>query len=213
MAEPDRLQLGKPLAAAGVAEEDRELVADQFAATVGEDRRQADQARPVLLASVGRGPSDEPGVRGDSAADLGAAFTGGVRAGGLPGRKGGEEKKEGRWSVRELRRNAPKFPVDSCREGAPPAFHGAGKTFRPCAAKNIGRNRGDCRILFEAGKAKWKRKSRLIAKGVERGGGSDNGPWGLDGAPTPFRRIRGAQDVLPGLNHNREWLAEHPDKQ
>jgi len=30
--------------------EDRRLVADQLAATAGEDRRQTDQARPVLLA-------------------------------------------------------------------------------------------------------------------------------------------------------------------
>src|ERR1035441_9209041 len=36
MAEPDRLQLGKPLAAAGAAEENRELVADQFAAAAGQ---------------------------------------------------------------------------------------------------------------------------------------------------------------------------------
>jgi hypothetical protein len=49
MAEPDRLQLGKPVAAAGAAQEDRELVADQLAATVGEDRRQADLARWRLL--------------------------------------------------------------------------------------------------------------------------------------------------------------------
>jgi len=111
-------------------------------------------------------PRRTAGVRGDSAADLGAAVTGRVRAGGLPGRKRGGKKKEGRWSVRELRRNAPKFPVDSCREGAPPAFHGAGKTFRPCAAQNIGRNRGDCRILFEAGKAKWKSRARHICPGA-----------------------------------------------
>src|ERR1019366_1239571 len=97
MAEPDRLQLGKPVAAAGAAEEDRELVADQLAATVGEDRRQADQARSVLLASVGRGPSDAAGVRGDSAADLGAAVTGGGRSGGVPGGKRGGEKRGGGW--------------------------------------------------------------------------------------------------------------------
>jgi hypothetical protein len=124
------VQLGKPVAAAGVAEEDLELVADQFAAT-------ADQARPVILAPIGRGPSDAPGIRGDSAADLGAAFTGGLRAGGLPGRNGSEEKKEGRWSVREFRRNSPKSPVDSCREGAPTAFHDISKTFRLCAAKKL----------------------------------------------------------------------------
>src|ERR1035437_8278518 len=113
MAEPDRLQPGKPVAAAGAAEEDRELVADQFAATLGEDWWQADQARSVLLASVGRGPSDAAGVRGDSAADLGAAVTGGVRAGGLPGRKRGEEKREGWWSVRGI---APKH-AKSFRSG------------------------------------------------------------------------------------------------
>ena len=56
LAEPDRLQLGKPLAAAGAAEEDRELVADQFAATAGEDGRETDQACAVLLAD-GRGAS------------------------------------------------------------------------------------------------------------------------------------------------------------
>ena len=37
--ERDCLQPGEPVAAAGTAEEDRELVADEFAATVGEDRR------------------------------------------------------------------------------------------------------------------------------------------------------------------------------
>ena len=35
--ERDRLQLGKPVAEVGVAEEDRELVAHQPAATAGED--------------------------------------------------------------------------------------------------------------------------------------------------------------------------------
>jgi hypothetical protein len=109
----------------------------QFTATVGEDRRQADQARSVLLASVGRGPSDAAGVRGDSAADLGAAVTGGVRAGGLPGRKGSEEKKEGYWSVRELRRNAPKLPVGSRLEGASPTSHEYCYSFRRRAAKNL----------------------------------------------------------------------------
>jgi hypothetical protein len=42
------------LAAAGAAEADRRLVADQLAATAGEDRRQAGQARAVLLADAGR---------------------------------------------------------------------------------------------------------------------------------------------------------------
>src|SRR5450759_329235 len=69
MAEPDRLQLGKPLAAAGAAEENRELVADQFAAAAGQDRRQAGQARPILLADAGREPSHTAAVREHGPAD------------------------------------------------------------------------------------------------------------------------------------------------
>ena len=57
MAELDRLQPGKPVAAVGAAEKDRELVADQLAAALGEDGREADQARSVLLADAGREPS------------------------------------------------------------------------------------------------------------------------------------------------------------
>src|SRR5208283_2444019 len=56
--EPDRLQLGKSLAAAGAAEEDRELGAYQLAATAGKDGRQAGHARLVLLAHAGREPLD-----------------------------------------------------------------------------------------------------------------------------------------------------------
>jgi len=67
------LHLGKPVAAARAAEEDRELVADQLAATGGEDRRAVGETCPVVLAPVGGGPSDAPGVCGDSVADLGAA--------------------------------------------------------------------------------------------------------------------------------------------
>ncbi len=107
------LQSGESVEADGVAEEDRPLVADELAAAAaaaGENGWPVGETCAVLLASVGRGPSDAAGARCDSAADLGAAFTGGVRAGGLPGRKDGEEKKEGWWSVRELRRNAPKSP-------------------------------------------------------------------------------------------------------
>jgi hypothetical protein len=87
MAESDRLQVGKPVAAAGAAEEDRELVADQFATTAGENRRQAGQARSVLLADAGGKSSHRAAVwehamanrcadsgervkRGDEAAEL-----------------------------------------------------------------------------------------------------------------------------------------------
>src|SRR2546422_2905369 len=41
MVERDRLQLGESLATGSVAEEDWELVADDFAAALGEDRRTA----------------------------------------------------------------------------------------------------------------------------------------------------------------------------
>ena len=62
--------------------EDRQLVADQLAATVGEDRRQIGQARPVLLAAAGGEPSDEAAVRQHGAADrrAGAGEQGSGRA-------------------------------------------------------------------------------------------------------------------------------------
>src|SRR2546422_10899400 len=50
MAERDRLQPGEPVAAAGAAEENRQLLAHQPAAEAGENRRPNDQARAVLLA-------------------------------------------------------------------------------------------------------------------------------------------------------------------
>ena len=58
----DGLRSGEPVAAVGVAESDRQLVTDQLAA-VGEDRRQAGQARSVLLADAGREPPDATVVR------------------------------------------------------------------------------------------------------------------------------------------------------
>jgi hypothetical protein len=66
----------------GAAEEDRQLVADQFAATVCEDRRQADQARAVLLAAAGGELSDAAAVRGDSPKDCRLAGGDGVDGGG-----------------------------------------------------------------------------------------------------------------------------------
>jgi hypothetical protein len=61
----------------------------------------------------------------------------GVRAGGLPWRKSDEGKKEGWWSVRELRRNAPKLPVGSRLEGASPTSYGYCYGFRRRPAKNL----------------------------------------------------------------------------
>ena len=69
MVKRDGLQPGKPVAAVGAAAEDRQLVAGEFAATVGEDRRQASQARLVLLAAAGREPSDQAVVWKHGTAD------------------------------------------------------------------------------------------------------------------------------------------------
>src|SRR5450759_2667331 len=51
-AEPAGLQLGEFVAAAGVAQANRELVANESAATAGEDERTAGKTCPLLLAVV-----------------------------------------------------------------------------------------------------------------------------------------------------------------
>src|ERR1035437_888194 len=162
MAEPDRLQLGKPVAAAGAAEEDRELVADQLATEVGEDGRPLGEACALLLAAVGGRSSDAAGVRGNFAEDLGAAIAGGVRAGGLPGRKNGEEKKEGWWSCPRiaLKRAQVSGPLRSGRGTS--RFVSALVTFPVMRCAKLGRNRGDCCILYKAGRPK--RKSRTSTR-------------------------------------------------
>jgi hypothetical protein len=53
----------------GAAEEDREVVADEFAAAVGEDGRPTSEARSLLLGAVGREPSDAAPVWKHPAAD------------------------------------------------------------------------------------------------------------------------------------------------
>src|ERR1019366_10076180 len=73
VAERARVQPGESVAEAGAAEADRELVVDELAATVGEDRRQADQACAVLLAAAGGEPSDAAPVRGHGAPNRSAA--------------------------------------------------------------------------------------------------------------------------------------------
>ena len=78
MAERDRLQPREPVAAAGAAEGDREVVVDELTAAAGEDRRATDQARSLLLATVGGEPSDAAVVGVDGAADCWAASARGV---------------------------------------------------------------------------------------------------------------------------------------
>ena len=62
-AERAGLQPGQLVATARTAEQDQELVADELAAQVDEDRRSAGQARAVLLAVAGRGVSEPAAVR------------------------------------------------------------------------------------------------------------------------------------------------------
>ena len=66
------------MAAAGVAQANRELVADEFAATAGEDRRTAGETCPLLLAFAGGEPSDEAALWEYGAADRGAVAFGGI---------------------------------------------------------------------------------------------------------------------------------------
>ena len=73
MAEPDRLQLGKPVAAAGATEEDQQLVADAFAAAAGENGRTAGETCAILLAFAGRRALEPEAVQQHAANDLGTA--------------------------------------------------------------------------------------------------------------------------------------------
>ena len=73
MLERDRLQLGESLATVSVAEEDWELVADEFAEAFGEDRRTAGEPRAILLAFAGRGAPESEAIREHAANDRGAA--------------------------------------------------------------------------------------------------------------------------------------------
>ncbi len=60
--EPNRLQPGESVAAAGAADDDRQLVADQLAAAVGEDRRSAGETCARVLAALGQGAAASEAV-------------------------------------------------------------------------------------------------------------------------------------------------------
>src|SRR6516162_6518192 len=80
MVESDRLQPGQPVAAAGAAGKGRELVADQLAAAVGEDRWPVDKARPLLLLTAGGEPPHTTAVHRHAAENHRAAVAGGIGA-------------------------------------------------------------------------------------------------------------------------------------
>ena len=78
MAERARLQPREPVAALGAAQQNRQLVADQLAAAIGEDGRPVSQARTVLLVAAGRKSSDAAAVWQHGAANLGATAACGI---------------------------------------------------------------------------------------------------------------------------------------
>ena len=74
-------QLGQFMAAAGIAQANRELVVDESAATAGEGRRTLGETCPLLLAfSCGR-TSDEANLCDYGAADRGSVASGGIAEG------------------------------------------------------------------------------------------------------------------------------------
>jgi hypothetical protein len=77
-AEPAGLQPGEFVAAAGVAQANRELVADQPTAAAGENAWKVGETCPLLLAAVGREPSDEAALWEYGAADRCAVASGGI---------------------------------------------------------------------------------------------------------------------------------------
>jgi hypothetical protein len=78
VAERDGLQPGKPLAAAGAAEADQQLVADELAAAAGENGRSAGETCPVLLTTAGRRAPEAEAVRQHAAKDRGATLARGI---------------------------------------------------------------------------------------------------------------------------------------
>src|SRR2546422_8032539 len=76
LADCDRLQSGKPVATASVAEEDWELVADELAAAAGKDGRSAGETCVLLLAFAGRRTSESEAVRQHAENDRGVAAAG-----------------------------------------------------------------------------------------------------------------------------------------
>ncbi len=78
MADDHRLQPGQPMATASAATENREVVLDEPPAAAGENGRTARKTRTVLLAPVGREPSDSAVICQYAGADRGVVVTGGI---------------------------------------------------------------------------------------------------------------------------------------
>ena len=100
MAQYSRLQLGKPVATAGAAKGNRNVVLDELAAEAGEDGRAVGEARAILLADVGRRAPDASAVRCDDATDRAVAPSGKLTMIARPNQIA--EEKGGGKSVREI---------------------------------------------------------------------------------------------------------------
>jgi len=87
-AEPAGLQPWESVAVAGVAQANRELVADKSAATAGEDRRTVGEACAILLAFSGGRTPEPAAVRGDAGPDHAATGAGGIAISGDTGAAG-----------------------------------------------------------------------------------------------------------------------------
>src|SRR5271169_960440 len=77
--EPDRLQPREFVATPSAARADQEVVADQLAAAVGENRRTTHQTRTLLLVAAGGEPSYAAVVCRDAAENRSAAVAGGIK--------------------------------------------------------------------------------------------------------------------------------------
>ena len=82
------------------------MVVDQLAAAAREDRRPVGKARPLLLAVVGREPSDAAPVRKHAAADSGFAAAGQIGAAARRNQSGRRRGVEGGASEKSLRNQA-----------------------------------------------------------------------------------------------------------
>jgi len=136
VAERDRLQPGEPVAAAGTAEEDRQVVADQFAATAGQDRRPVAEACPLLLASIGREPSDTTALRVDVTPDRVAARP--CRVDELANRAFQREHRRKREECRRNRSKEGQFRLLAGSGGAKPPCSVAPPSSEPAAACILG---------------------------------------------------------------------------
>jgi hypothetical protein len=79
-AKPVGLQPGQSVAASGAAPTNQEVLADEFVATAGENRRTPGEACALLLAAT-RGTSVPAAVRSDAGSDCDVAGADGIDAG------------------------------------------------------------------------------------------------------------------------------------